>query len=72
MQARLSYVSPYRGTYVFTNRKGQKIGEFSMFDITSALRTGRMTVMANVPLFDRAFSGLVGMLRKHAEEEATA
>ncbi|MBX9965285.1 MAG: DUF1631 domain-containing protein [Burkholderiales bacterium] len=72
VQARLSYVSPYRGTYVFTNRKGQKIGEFSMFDVTSALRTGRMTVMANVPLFDRAFSGLVGMLRKHAEEEATA
>lgn len=72
VQARLSYVSPYRGTYVFTNRKGQKIGEFSLFDITSALRTGRMTVMANVPLFDRAFSGLVGMLRKHAEEEAAA
>jgi hypothetical protein len=72
VQARLSYVSPYRGTYVFANRKGQKIGEFSMFDVTSALRTGRMTVMANVPLFDRAFSGLVGMLRKHAEEEATA
>ena len=40
VQARLSYVSPYRGTYVFTNRKGQKIGEFSMFDITSALRIG--------------------------------
>jgi len=70
VQARLSYVSPYRGTYVFTNRKGQKIGEFSMFDITSALRSGRMTVMANVPLFDRAFTGLVGMLRKHAEEAA--
>ncbi|MBX9630390.1 MAG: DUF1631 domain-containing protein, partial [Burkholderiales bacterium] len=70
VQARLSYVSPYRGTYVFTNRKGQKVGEFSMFDITSALRSGRMTVMANVPLFDRAFTGLVGMLRKHAEEAA--
>ncbi|MEO8037857.1 MAG: DUF1631 family protein [Betaproteobacteria bacterium] len=68
VQARLSYVSPYRGTYVFTNRKGTKIGEFSMFDITSALRTGRMTVMVNVPLFDRAFSGLVGMLRKNAED----
>jgi hypothetical protein len=69
-QARLSYVSPYRGTYLFTNRKGQKIGEFSMYDITSALRTGRMTVMQNVPLFDRAFSGLVGMLRKNAEAAA--
>ncbi|MEO8755950.1 MAG: DUF1631 family protein, partial [Casimicrobiaceae bacterium] len=68
VQARLSYVSPYRGTYLFTNRKGTKIGEFSMFDITSALRTGRMTVMVSVPLFDRAFSGLVGMLRKNVED----
>jgi len=70
VQARLSYVSPYRGTYVFTNRKGQKIGEFSMFDITSALRSGRMTVMVNVPLFDRAFTGLVGMLRSNQEAAA--
>ncbi len=69
-QARLSYVSPYRSTYVFANRKGQEIGEFSLYQLTRDLRCGRIVMLDSVPLFERAFGGLVGMLRKGAEETA--
>jgi hypothetical protein len=69
-QARLSYVSPHRSTYVFANRKGQQIGEFSLYRLTRDLRCGRIVMLDSVPLFDRAFGGLVGMLRKGAEETA--
>lgn len=68
VQARLSYVSPYGSTYVFSNRKGVKVAEHSLYQLTRDLRTGRIVVLENVPLFDRAFTGLVGMLRKGAGE----
>jgi hypothetical protein len=64
VQARLSYVSPYGSTYVFSNRKGVKVAEHSLYQLTRDLRAGRIVVLENVPLFDRAFTGLVGMLRK--------
>jgi hypothetical protein len=68
VQARLSYVSPYGSTYVFSNRRGVKVAEHSLYQLTRDLRTGRIVVLDNVPLFDRAFTGLVGMLRKGATD----
>ncbi|MBI1396321.1 MAG: DUF1631 family protein [Betaproteobacteria bacterium] len=67
VQARLSYVSPYRSTFVFSNRKGQKVAEYSSYQVTSYLRNGRLTMLEDTPLFDRAFGNLVNILRKGAE-----
>lgn len=70
VQARLSYLSPYGGTYVFANRKGVKLAEMSLYQLTRDLRCGRIVPIEDVPLFDRAFGGLVGMLKKSAAEAA--
>lgn len=67
IQARLSFISPYRSTFVFSNRKGQKVAEYSSYQVTSYLRSGRLHVLEETPLFDRAFGNLVNILRKGAE-----
>ena len=70
VQARLSLVSPYRSTFVFSSRKGQKVAEYSLYQVTSYLRSGRLVLLEDVPLFDRAFGNLVNILRKGAETAA--
>lgn len=67
VQARLSFISPYRSTFVFSNRKGQKVAEYSSYQVTSYLRSGRLHILEETPLFDRAFGNLVSILRKGAE-----
>lgn len=67
VQARLSFISPYRSTFVFSNRKGQKVAEYSSYQVTSYLRNGRLAILEDIPLFDRAFGNLVNILRKGAE-----
>jgi len=65
-QARLSYISPLKGTYLFVNRQGTKVGEYSLYQLAREFRTGSAVLLETVPLLDRAMSGLVGMLRKSA------
>ena len=65
LQARLSYISPLKGTYLFVNRNGERVGEFSPFQLAQELRAGRAAVLEDVPLIDRAMSSLVGVLKKN-------
>jgi len=67
MQAKLSYVSPVKGTYLFVNRHGVKVGEYSLYQLTRDFRTGRAIALESVPLFDRAMRSLVGVLKKSAK-----
>lgn len=64
IQAKLSYVSPVKGTYLFVNRHGVKIGEYSLYQLTRDFRTGRAVALESVPLFDRAMRSIVGVLKK--------
>jgi hypothetical protein len=63
-QAKLSYVSPLKGTYLFVNRHGAKVGEYSLYQLAREFRTGRAVLLEAVPLLDRAMSSLVGALKK--------
>jgi hypothetical protein len=63
-QAKLSYISPLKGTYLFVNRQGVKVGEYSLYELAREFRTGRAVLLEAVPLFDRAMSSLVGALKK--------
>lgn len=64
--ARLSYISPLKGTYLFVNRQGRKVGEYSLYQLAREFRTGRAMQMSAEPLFERAMTGLVGALKnKH-------
>jgi hypothetical protein len=67
-QARLSYISPLKGTYLFVNRQGKKVGEYSLYQLARELRSGRAVVLDAVPLFDRAMGSLVGALRKNTAQ----
>jgi hypothetical protein len=62
-QAKLSYISPLKGTYLFINRQGRKVAEFSLYQLAREFRCGNAVVMDGVPLIDRAMSSLVGVLR---------
>ena len=61
--ARLSYISPLKGTYLFVNRQGRKVGEYSLYQLAREFRTGRAAQMNAEPLFERAMSSLVGVLK---------
>jgi exonuclease VII small subunit len=63
-QAKLSYVSPLKGTYLFVSRQGAKVGEYSLYQLAREFRTGRAVLLEAVPLLDRAMSSLVGALKK--------
>ena len=65
VQAKLSYISPLKGTYLFVNRQGVQVGEYSLYQLARELRTGRAAVLESVPLIDRAMSSLVGVLKKN-------
>jgi exonuclease VII small subunit len=64
IQAKLSYISPLKGTYLFVNRQGGKVGEYSLYQLARDFRTGRVVALEAVRLFDRAMSSLVGVLKK--------
>jgi hypothetical protein len=66
-QAKLSYISPLKGTYLFVNRQGARVGEYSLYQLAREFRTGRAVVLEAVPLFDRAMSSLVGVLKKNTK-----
>jgi uncharacterized protein DUF1631 len=62
-QVKLSYVSPFKTTYLFVNWQGQTVGEYSLHELAAELRAGRALVMNEVPLFDRAMNSLMSTLR---------
>jgi len=61
--ARLSYISPLKGTYLFVNQQGRKVAEYSLYQLAREFRTGRAATMNSEPLFERAMTGLVGALK---------
>lgn len=52
-----------KGTYLFVNRQGKKVGEYSLYQLAREFRCGRASMLDAVPLFDRAMGSLVGALR---------
>ncbi len=61
--ARLSYISPVKGIFLFVNRQGRTVGEYSVAQLAREFRSGRAAVLDSVPLFDRAMTSLVGVLK---------
>jgi Protein of unknown function (DUF1631) len=62
-QVKLSYVSPFKSAYLFVNRQGQTVGEYALYELAAEMRAGRAVVIDEVPMFDRAMTGLMGALR---------
>jgi hypothetical protein len=65
MRAKLSWISPITGTYLFTDRQGLKAGNFTLDELARLLRSRQARVLSSTPLMDRA----VGMVLKQYQQK---
>jgi hypothetical protein len=60
---RLTWVSPWRATYIFANRSGSALKVFTPEELAWEMSTGRVTLIQEpVPLFERATSATLEYL----------
>ena len=57
--AKLAWVSPLRGTYLFTNRQGQKAMSMTADELAQRFRADRARLVEAEPLVDRAFTSVM-------------
>lgn len=70
--AKLAWVSPLRGTYLFTNRQGQKALSMTAEALAERFRGDRARLVEAEPLVDRAFSSVVASMGSKYPEPAAA
>ncbi len=68
-RARLSWVSPSTGSYLFTDRHGMKVADSTPFGLAAQFRGGSAVVLEDVPLFDRALGSIMSRLSGAASAE---
>ncbi len=66
LRAKLAWISPLQGTYLFTNRLGQRAVSINAQGLAAKFRDGRAQVIDNVPLIDRAVNNLFEHFQKGA------
>ena len=69
LRAKLSWISPITGTYLFTDRQGLKAAEMDRGQIAQALRSQQARVLDDAPLLDRAVSTV---LKDYARQDKPA
>ncbi len=71
--AKLAWISPLRGTYLFTNRQGQKAVSLSADELADRFRNDRARMVEAEPLVDRAFVSMIASLeQKFADDPQEA
>lgn len=61
-RAKLSWISPMSGRYLFVNRRGLKVADYPPQELAVLFADGHARVLAANALFDRAMSAIVGKL----------
>lgn len=69
--AKLAWVSPLRGTYLFTNRQGQKALSMTAEDLADRFRADSARIVEAEPLIDRAFSNMMTQIEEKFPEPVT-
>jgi hypothetical protein len=62
--AKLAWVSPLRGTYLFTNRQGQKALSMTAEELAERFRNDRARLVEAEPLIDRAFTSMMTQMEE--------
>ncbi len=62
--AKLAWVSPLRGTYLFTNRQGQKALSMTAEELAERFRNDRARLVEAEPLIDRAFTSMMSQMEE--------
>jgi hypothetical protein len=70
--AKLAWVSPLRGTYLFTNRQGQKAMSMTADELAERFRADRARPVEAEPLVDRAMTSVITSLSERIAEPAAA
>jgi hypothetical protein len=68
--AKLAWVSPLRGTYLFTNRQGQKAVSLTADELAERFRGDRARLVEAAPLVDRAFVSMIAKLEEKFGSDA--
>lgn len=61
-RAKLSWISPMSGRYLFVNRRGLKVADYSPYELAVVMSEGRARILASNALFDRAMDAIVDRL----------
>ncbi|RDS85667.1 DUF1631 domain-containing protein [Dyella psychrodurans] len=61
-RAKLSWISPMSGRYLFVNRRGLKVADYSPYELATVMADGRARILASNALFDRAMDAIVDRL----------
>lgn len=67
-RAKLSWISPMSGRYLFVNRRGLKVGDFAPQELAASLAAGTARILASNAFFDRAMDAIVGRLSQPASD----
>ncbi len=62
-RAKLSWISPISGRYLFVNRRGLKVADKAAAQLAAEIESGHAVLLEEVPLFDRALDAIVERLR---------
>ena len=71
-RAKLSWISPISGKYLFVNRRGLKVADRTAVQLATELHDNRAMILEEVPLFDRALDAIVDRLRKTQPAQQSA
>lgn len=66
MQAKLKWISPLKGAYLFTDRQGKRAATMPLDKIEAAFRIGSARIVDEKPLLDRAVGSVIEVLKKAA------
>jgi len=67
--AKLAWISPLRGTYLFTNRQGQKAVSLTADELADRFRHDRARLVEAEPLVDRAFVSMMSSIEEKFGEQ---
>jgi hypothetical protein len=70
--AKLAWISPLRGTYLFTNRQGLKALSMNAEELAVRFRTDRARLVEAEPLIDRAFGSVMATFAEKIPEPAAS
>ncbi|MEO8306207.1 MAG: DUF1631 domain-containing protein [Betaproteobacteria bacterium] len=70
--AKLAWISPLRGTYLFTNRQGLKALSMNAEELAVRFRTDRARLVEAEPLIDRAFGSVMASFAEKIPETAAS
>jgi len=62
-RAKLSWISPISGRYLFVNRRGLKVADHSLAGLAQGFANGTARLLDSALLFDRAMDAIVERLR---------